>query len=118
MWCNSVPVNLGYSEGLRVFLSHHAIHGSPKRPVVTNAVRQPKRRVIHGMMTGAIMAPRFAPELKMPVASERSLCGNRSATVLTADGKLPASPRPITKRARPKPTADRAKAWAMHAILH
>ena len=45
-------------------------------------------------MSGARMAPTLVPELKMPVASERSLCGNHSATVLMAAGKLPDSPRP------------------------
>ena len=52
-------------------------------------------------MAGARMAPTFAPELKMPVASERSLWGNHSAVVLRAAGKLPDSPRPREKRAMP-----------------
>ena len=37
----------------------------------------------------------------MPVASERSFCGNHSATVLIAAGKLPDSPSPRKKRANP-----------------
>ena len=34
------------------------------------------------------MAPTLVPELKMPVASERSLCGNHSATGLDGGGKI------------------------------
>src|SRR2546422_892374 len=50
--------------------------------------------------------------------SERSRCGNHSAVVLMAAGKLPASPRPRKKRAIPKPSAEAAKACAMEARLH
>src|SRR2546430_17718784 len=38
-------------------------------------------------------------------------------SVLTAAGKLPASPRPRKKRAMPNPIAERARAWAMPARL-
>ena len=34
------------------------------------------------------MTPTFVPELKIPVASERSFGGNHSATVLTAAGEV------------------------------
>ena len=58
------------------------------------------------------MAPTLAPELKMPVASERSLCGNHSAVVLMAAGKLPDSPRPRQKRAMPNCSTVLAKCMA------
>ena len=62
-------------------------------------------------MSGARIAPTLAPELKIPVASERSLCGNHSATVLIAAGKLPDSPSPRKKRAKPNSSAELASAW-------
>ena len=38
------------------------------------------------------------PELKIPVASERSFLGKYSATALIAAGKFPDSPKPKTAR--------------------
>ncbi len=70
-----------------------------------------------GTTAGATMAPRLLPALKRPVAKARSLRGNHSATVLIEAGKFADSPRPRTKRATPKPNADRANAWAMEARL-
>ena len=49
----------------------------------------------------------------MPVASERSFCGNHSATVLIAAGKLPDSPSPSRKRAKPNSRTVLASAWPM-----
>jgi hypothetical protein len=63
------------------------------------------------------MAPTLDPALKMPVARARSFFGNHSATVFTAAGKLPASPSASANRATPKPSAERASAWAMAARL-
>src|ERR1700678_2512601 len=62
------------------------------------------------MKAGARIAPTFVPELKIPVTSARSRCGNHSAVVLMAAGKLPDSPSPRKKRATPKPSADAARA--------
>ena len=61
-------------------------------------------------MIGARIAPTFAPELKMPVASERSFWGNHSATVFIAAGKFPDSPSPRKKRANPNSSAVLASA--------
>ena len=80
-------------------------------PVTRKAACQPKCTVTQGTMSGARIAPTFAPELKMPVASERSLCGNHSATVLMAAGKLPDSPSPRKKRAMPNSKTVLASAW-------
>src|SRR3954463_3703579 len=65
---------------------------NPIAPVSTNAQRQPSVSAIHGTVSGAMTAPMFVPELKMPVANARSRLGNHSAVVLIAAGKLPDSP--------------------------
>jgi len=48
----------------------------------------------------------LAPELKIPVASERSFLGKYSAVALIAIGKLPASPIASTARDSMKPAMD------------
>ena len=53
-----------------------------------------------GIRIAAIMAPKFEPLLKIPVANARSRLGNHSATVLIDAGKLPASPMPNALRTR------------------
>jgi hypothetical protein len=50
-----------------------------------------------------MVGPMLVPELKIPVAVDRSLVGNHSATALIAAGMLPASPSPRKKRAMPNP---------------
>src|ERR1700735_5330853 len=74
-------------------------------PVDRNAARQPQCTATQGTISGARIAPRFAPELEIPVASERSRCGNHSVTVLIAAGKLPDSPSPRQPRAIPNSNA-------------
>src|SRR5262245_42400871 len=86
-------------------------------PVATNAQRHPHVTVTHGTTIGASTTPTFVPALKIPVANARSFFGNHSATVLTAPGKLPASPRPSASRARLKPETVLTAAWPMHARL-
>src|ERR1700722_8975044 len=51
-----------------------------------------------GTNSDAAIAPRFEPELKMPVAKALSRFGNHSATVLIDAGKLPPSPKPNALR--------------------
>src|SRR5579863_1729165 len=97
------------AEGVRYFIDHHTIQVALNMPVTRKAARQPKCNATQGTMAGARMAPTLAPELKMPVASERSLGGNHSATALMAAGKLPLSPRPRKKRATPKPATERTR---------
>ena len=41
-------------------------------PTISNAFSQPQCSAIQGTVSGANTAPMFAPELKMPVAKERS----------------------------------------------
>ena len=53
--------------------------------------------------TPETMTPTLVPELKRPVASARSFCGNHMATALIEAGKLAASARPSTKRTTMKP---------------
>ena len=48
----------------------------------------------------------LAPELKIPVASERSCLGKYSAVALMAAGKFPASPKARTARESIKPTIE------------
>ena len=48
------------------------------------ALCQPQMLAISGTVIGARMAPTLAPELKIPVASERSLLGKYSAVALMA----------------------------------
>ncbi len=79
---------------------------NPSAPVMTNAQYHPYRTVIHGTTIGVTTAPTLVPELKIPVASARSLFGNHSATLLIAAGKLPPSPSPSAKRAAMKPATD------------
>ena len=49
------------------------------------------------------ITPTLVPELKMPVASARSFCGNHIATALMDAGKLAASATPRMKRMMMKP---------------
>lgn len=63
-----------------------------------------------GTLSGTTIAPMFAPELKMPVASTLSFLGNHSAVALMAAGKFPASENPSAALAAPKPKTDFANA--------
>ena len=60
----------------------------PVTPVTMNAHCHPHRSVIHGTTSGVTSAPTLVPELKMPVASARSLGETTPATVLMAAGKV------------------------------
>src|SRR5262245_5675028 len=71
-----------------------------------NAQYQPNVAVIHGTVIGVTTAPMLVPALKSPVANARSRCGNHSATVLIAAGKLPDSPRPSANRTAMNPATD------------
>ena len=53
-------------------------------PAAMNAACQPHVTAIHGTSAGAMIAPTFVPELKIPVASARSRFGNHIATALIA----------------------------------
>jgi hypothetical protein len=61
--------------------------------MMINAQSQPQFNLIQGTVSGASIAPTFAPELKIPVANDLSFFGKYSAVALIAAGKLPASPR-------------------------
>jgi hypothetical protein len=52
----------------------------------------------------------LAPELKMPVANERSALGKYSAVAFSAAGKLPASPSARMARAMMKPHTEAGNA--------
>src|SRR5690349_7082433 len=92
-------------------------HKKPKQPVMTNAHCQPHALTMNGTVKGAVMAPMFVPELKIPVAKALSFLGNHSATVFTAAGKFPASLNPRTERAVIKPVTVRTKACPTDARL-
>src|SRR3982751_3610274 len=117
MYLSSDSESDGCSSGRRYNKSQAMSQRKPIAPVAMKAARQPHLEVIQKTTGGVTIAPMLVPELKIPVASARSFFGNHSATVLIAAGKLPASPRPKAIRAAPKPTADRAKEWAIAARL-
>src|SRR5882724_6001559 len=74
----------------------------PMTPVKINAHSQPQAWAMYGTVSGATIAPTFAPELYRPVANARSFFGNHSAIALFAAGKLPASVMPSAARQNPK----------------
>src|SRR5208337_3325246 len=82
-----------------------------------NAMCQPQVSAIHGTIIGAMIGPKFEPELNKLVAKLRSFLGNQSATVLTDDGKLPASLIPKQMRAAKNPLTVDTSACAMAARL-
>src|SRR3954462_6306441 len=98
-------------------MDHHTIHAALKAPVTRKDARHPKCSITMGTINGARIAPTPAPELKIPVASARSLGENHSAVALIAAGKFPLSPNPRQKRATPKPNTDFTSAWLMAARL-
>src|SRR5262245_3866275 len=66
-------------------------------------------------VTGAAITPTLVPELKMPVASARSFCGNHMATALIEAGKLAASATPRQKRTTTKPMTEATRPCAAAA---
>src|SRR5690348_17299357 len=80
---------------------------NPASPATTKAICQAQVSAIQGMTIGAMIGPKFEPELNRLVANVRSFFGNQRATVLIDEGKLPASliPRHMRARANP-PTLD------------
>src|ERR1035441_3252167 len=91
---------------------------NPMAPVVRNAACQPNLPAIQGTTRIVAVAPTFAPELKIPVATPRCRLGNHSATVLMQAGKFAASPNPSSTRARPNENAVVAAECIMAAALH
>src|SRR5258707_11967838 len=87
------------------------------RAAKMKAERQPRAKAITGMAAGAMMAPTFAPELKMAVAKARSRFGNQRATALMAEGKFPPSLTPSATRAVKKPPTEPTSACAIAARL-
>src|SRR6202030_4551883 len=83
-----------------------------------NAICQPQARAIQGIRIGAMMGPKFEPELNRLVAKVRSFFGNQSATVLIDDGKLPASLMPKQRRAMKNPLTLETSACPLAARLH
>jgi hypothetical protein len=106
MYASSALLTLECSSGARYEIHHNASQMKPSAPVAMNAHSQPYDNVMTGTIRGVSSAPMFVPALKTPVASARSFRGNHSATVLTAPGKFPDSPRPSANRAPMKPATD------------
>ena len=75
-------------------------------PIIKNVNSHPQCEAIHGTVSGASKAPIFEPELKIPVAKERSFLGKYSAVALIAAGKFPDSPNPKTALAIINPRTD------------
>src|SRR5690606_40728281 len=63
-----------------------------------NEYCHPQLRMIQGTSRAVRITPTLVPALNIPVAKERSLLGNHSATVLILAGKFPASPKPSINR--------------------
>src|SRR5262245_31189146 len=82
-----------------------------------NAHCQHQCPAIHGTTSGLHSAPTFVPELKIPVASDRSFLGNHSATVLIDAGNAPASPIPSANRAMANPTAAPVRVTTAKPVL-
>src|ERR1022692_4546736 len=113
------PASLGACGlGARYNNNHSASHTKPSAPVRKKAHLHPQRNAMKGTASGARTAPIFEPELNNPVARARSRWGNHSATVLTAAGKLLASPPPSAQRATPNPKAELSSPCAAAATLH
>src|SRR5689334_6555691 len=74
-----------------------------------NAASHPQCTLIQGTVRGARIAPTLEPELKIPVANERSFLGKYSAVALIAAGKLPASPNASTARENINPRTETEK---------
>ena len=81
-------------------------HKKPTAPIIINAASQPQVCAIQGTVSGANTAPTLAPELKIPVASDRSFLGKYSAVALIAAGKFPDSPKPSTALEKIKPSTE------------
>ncbi len=77
--------------------------------IMINAASHPQFILIQGTVSGASMAPTFVPELKMPVAKDRSFLGKYSAVAFIAAGKLPASPKANKARENIKPKTETEK---------
>src|SRR6185437_5472812 len=118
IYANSDAETRGCSAGFRYVVSQMTSQHMLKKPVNTNAQRQPSLAAMSGTTSGATVAPRFEPELKMPVASALSFLGNHSATVLMPAGKLPDSPNPSMNRTTPNPRTDVTSAWLIAETLH
>ena len=78
--------------------------------------RQPQMVASQAISGGDSAPPTAAPVLKMPMPRARSRAGNHSAIAFAAPGQLPASPKPSTKRKKPKLAALPAAACAAAAI--
>ena len=61
---------------------------NPIAPVKINAHCHPNFSAINGTVSGAMIAPIFDPELKIPVARALSFLGNHSAVALIAAGSV------------------------------
>src|SRR5690606_40293784 len=73
-------------------MNQKIIHRKPIAPMISKAAAQPQCPAIQGTVSGAKIAPTFAPELNIPVAKDRSFLGKYSAVAFIAAGKFPASP--------------------------
>ena len=71
--------------------------------------------ITQAMSGGAIIPPRPVPALMMPMAVERSLTGNHSATARVAAGKPPPSPTPRSNRLVASMITPVAMPWLAHA---
>src|SRR5271163_4940868 len=89
----------------------------PRAPIPTKAPRQPQRAFNQTTATGASIAPKLVPALKIPVERARSFFGNHSATALTLAGKMAASPNPRAAREMAKLVRELASAVLMEAKL-
>src|SRR5689334_5398174 len=97
-------------------MRHVTAHTRPKTAVTKKTQRQfacVRMRAING---GAATEPTAVPALIIPIAEDRSVTGNHSATAFVAAGKPPPSPAPRSRRLATSMSTDVAKPWLAHAI--
>src|SRR5262245_47642320 len=95
---------------------HQIAHTRPAAPHAMKTQRQLLNVMIAAMAGGATTAPIAVPALMRPIAVDRSLTGNHSATTFVAAGKPPPSPAPSRKRLVASIQTLVASAWLAQAI--
>src|SRR5262245_45919316 len=81
---------------------NRAAHTNPSDPVTTNAALHPHCSVTYPTSAGAIIAPRLAPLLQIPIASVRISAGTHIAAAFANAGHAADSPTASRLRIAPK----------------
>src|SRR5215831_13249821 len=114
MYSSSAAPTFGCSCGGAKLRCQKYSQRKPIAPINTNDHCQPKA-LANSTVSGAAITPTLVPELKIPVASARSFCGNHIATALIDAGKFTASATPRKNRTTTKPITDATRPCAAAA---